>query len=236
VTQPPTVPTATLSETPTETHAETPVETTTGGAATAVVVRPATPADLPAVSAVLATAFAADPVMATFVTGAGDRRPRLEGFFRAVLLAGPARHGAVDVAVAPDGRVLGAAAWEAPGGAGHLLAQARRLPLFLASLGLRGIRRALRNQSVLAGHRPRPAHWYLTAIGVGDGARGLGVGSRLLRARLAELDARGDAAYLEASTPRSRALYETFGFRHLAAIGGLGAGVTPSSMWRPASA
>lgn len=201
---------------------------------TAVTVRPAGAADLPAVSRVLATAFAADPVMATFVEGVGDRRTRLEGFFRAVLLSGPARHGAIDVAVDGAGRVLGAAAWEAPGGSGHLLAQARRFPLFLGSLGLRGVRRALRNQSVLAEHRPRPEHWYLTAIGVGDGARGLGVGSRLLAARLRELDTRGDAAYLEASTPRSRALYETFGFRHLASIRGLGGGVSPSSMWRPA--
>ncbi|PRY17506.1 GNAT family N-acetyltransferase [Kineococcus rhizosphaerae] len=202
----------------------------------AVTVRPATADDLGAVSRVLAAAFAADPVMATFVPGPGDRRRRVEGFFRAVLLAGAVRHGAVDVAVDPAGRVLGAAAWEAPGGAGHLLAQVRRFPSFLASLGWRGIRRALRNQSVLAGHRPRPAHWYLAAIGVDDGARGLGVGSRLLSSRLRELDVRGEAAYLEASTSRSRTLYESFGFRHLATVRGLGGGVAPSSMWRPATA
>lgn len=205
-----------------------------GAAAAAVEVRPAAPGELEAVVDVLATAFAVDPVMATFTGTGPDRHQRTRGFFRAVLRSGALRHGAVDVAVGPDGRVLGAAAWEAPGSAGHLPAQVAQLPTFWKALGWRGIRRALANQAALARHRPVPEHWYLTAIGVGDGARGLGVGSTLLASRLRQVDAAGSAAYLEASTPRSRALYESFGFRFLATIEALGTVTGPASMWRPA--
>lgn len=200
----------------------------------AVHVRAAEPGDLEAVVDVLAVAFAADPVMATF-TGTGSDRPRrTRDFFRAVLRSGALRRGAVDVAVDGEGRLLGVAAWEAPGSAGHLRAQIAHLPDFWKALGGRGIRRALANQAVMGRHRPVPEHWYLTAIGVGDGARGLGVGSTLLSSRLQQVDEAGAAAYLEASTPRSRALYESFGFRFLATIEALGTATGPASMWRAA--
>lgn len=60
-------------------------------------------------------------------------------------------------------------------------------------------------------HPTRP-HWYLPLIGVDPRHRGAGVGSGLLRSALARVDADGMGAYLEATSPRNRVLYERHGF------------------------
>src|SRR5204863_8595994 len=61
-------------------------------------------------------------------------------------------------------------------------------------------------------HPHRPASHYLTVMGVEPSAQGRGLGSALLQPVLGEADREGVPAYLEASTPRSRALYERNGF------------------------
>jgi predicted N-acetyltransferase YhbS len=61
-------------------------------------------------------------------------------------------------------------------------------------------------------HPARPQHFYLAFVGVEPASQGRGLGSRLMFPILSEADAGGTAAYLEASTPRSRALYERHGF------------------------
>ena len=61
-------------------------------------------------------------------------------------------------------------------------------------------------------HPSRPRHFYLAFVGVEPASQGRGLGSRLMFPVLSEADAAGTAAYLEASTPRSRALYERHGF------------------------
>jgi ribosomal protein S18 acetylase RimI-like enzyme len=77
----------------------------------------------------------------------------------------------------------------------------RRLPL------------ALRARLRMEGRHPRkPPHWYLAMMGVDPQWQGRGIGSKLMRPALETLDAEGTPAYLEASTPRSRALYERHGF------------------------
>ena len=62
-------------------------------------------------------------------------------------------------------------------------------------------------------HPRGPAHWYLAAVGVAPGWQGRGFGAALMRPVLDRCDAEGVPAYLEASTPRSRALYERHGFK-----------------------
>jgi GNAT superfamily N-acetyltransferase len=64
-------------------------------------------------------------------------------------------------------------------------------------------------------HEQHPAvdHWYLPITGVDPFFQGKGLGSTLLRHALAECDRVDLPAYLEASTPRSRVLYERLGFR-----------------------
>jgi len=55
--------------------------------------------------------------------------------------------------------------------------------------------------------------WFLPMIGVDPVAQGRGLGSALLRHGLAACDRDGLPAYLEATNPRNRALYERHGFR-----------------------
>jgi GNAT superfamily N-acetyltransferase len=66
--------------------------------------------------------------------------------------------------------------------------------------------------ALMAAHHPTEPCWYLAAIGVRPSAQGRGLGGVLLSARTAELDAVAAPAFLEATTPRSRALYERHGF------------------------
>lgn len=188
-------------------------------------------------AAVLAQAFTPDPVMAGFVRerAGTDRTARLADFFEATLRSGSLPHGAVDVARDAAGTVLGVAAWEAPStGRGHFADQVRELPRYLSALGVAGIVPALRAERTLQRHRPPHPHWYLLAIGVGEGARGLGVGRALLEHRLAELDRSGLPAYLEGSTARNQALYGRLGFVALGPVRGLASGAAPLAMWRPA--
>jgi GNAT superfamily N-acetyltransferase len=55
-------------------------------------------------------------------------------------------------------------------------------------------------------------HWYLAFIVVCPGMRGRGIGTALLRHRLAILDREGTPAYLEATNLDSERLYQRFGF------------------------
>jgi len=61
-------------------------------------------------------------------------------------------------------------------------------------------------------HHPQTPTWYLPFIGVDPRRQGEGLGSELLARGTARADAAGLPAYLEASSPRNRALYERHGF------------------------
>jgi GNAT superfamily N-acetyltransferase len=67
-------------------------------------------------------------------------------------------------------------------------------------------------------HHPVVDHWYLPVMGVDPYVQGKGFGSMLLQHALAACDQQGLPAYLEASTMRSRLLYERFGFKQVGAI------------------
>ncbi|MFB2554141.1 GNAT family N-acetyltransferase [Herbiconiux liangxiaofengii] len=194
-------------------------------------IAPASPADLPAASAALASAFEHDTVMGTLTRGA-DARGRLELLFLALTRSGGLTAGRLDLARRDsDGLILGAAIWEAPGHRASLLAQARQLPAFLRALGARGLLAAARVQSTLAEHRPAEPHWYLAQIGVTAEARGAGVGSALLDRRLTQIDLAGEAAYLESSNERNRALYRRHGFTSIGQVHGI-PDARPAAMWR----
>ncbi|MDQ0811261.1 GNAT superfamily N-acetyltransferase [Streptomyces sp. B3I7] len=61
-------------------------------------------------------------------------------------------------------------------------------------------------------HPADRAHEYLWMIGVAPGHQGRGLGTTLIRPALDRCDREGLPAYLEASSPRSIALYERLGF------------------------
>jgi GNAT superfamily N-acetyltransferase len=71
---------------------------------------------------------------------------------------------------------------------------------------------------LLREHHPVVEHWYLPITGVDPHVQGKGLGSRLLQHALAACDVHDLPAYLEASTARSRMLYERFGFKEIGVI------------------
>jgi ribosomal protein S18 acetylase RimI-like enzyme len=63
-----------------------------------------------------------------------------------------------------------------------------------------------------AEHHPAEPHWYLFFLATRPGLQSRGRGSELIRPVLETCDAEGVPAYLEATSERSRALYERHGF------------------------
>lgn len=114
-----------------------------------------------------------------------------------------------------DGAALGAAIWLNPGDHAYdysPLQEVLLTPLLLRIAGIAGMRRALALGKKLAAHHPQEPHAHLTFLGVLTHAQGLGVGSAILKATLAPLDAAGALAFLETSTERNVALYQRHGF------------------------
>ena len=65
---------------------------------------------------------------------------------------------------------------------------------------------------------PTEPHWYLPLIGVDVTKQGRGYGSVLLRHALERCDRDGLPAYLEATSPLNKSLYERHGFEELGVI------------------
>lgn len=166
----------------------------------------ATASDVPVLAAVLASAYAEDPVWSWLMPHDRDRRLRL--LFTA--------HLAQQV---PAGRVWTdrdrtvAAVWAEPGqwklpvsyllrNAGTLLRAGRaQLP-----------RTGMRLLALEHRHPAGPAHWYVEYIGTHADARGTGRGSQVLGGLLEQADADGRPVFLESSNRRNLTFYERHGF------------------------
>jgi GNAT superfamily N-acetyltransferase len=66
---------------------------------------------------------------------------------------------------------------------------------------------------VLDENHPADCCWYLAFMGVDPSSQGQGIGTRLLAAVLTDADRDQIPAYLEASCPANRRLYERHGFQ-----------------------
>jgi ribosomal protein S18 acetylase RimI-like enzyme len=193
-------------------------------------VRRARPGDAAAVSSVLAAAFTDDPVFRWLVPDDGARPVASQGFFDLVTEV-LAPHD--DAWTTADG-VHGAALW-VPYGREPMPEDAA------AVFGTRvaelfspyGDRVEQLMGAVLAVHPAEP-HEYLWFLGVEPAAQGQGIGSSLLAPVLGRADRAGHPAYLEATSPRNRALYERHGFVAAAPIAVPG-GPPLWPMWRPAA-
>jgi GNAT superfamily N-acetyltransferase len=175
-------------------------------------IRKTTQADLGPVARTLALAFENDPHFAWIVREPQTRLERLERAFTlfARRLWLPHDEGYTHE------RLAGAALWMPPD-TWHvgLLTQLLMGPATFRILR-RDTPRLLRALNFIERRHPRsPAHWYLPIIGVSPAWQGRGYGAALLRPVLERCDREQTPAYLEASTPRNRALYERHGFRVL---------------------
>jgi GNAT superfamily N-acetyltransferase len=83
-----------------------------------------------------------------------------------------------------------------------------------------------------AAHPKDRAHEYLMVVGVEPDLHGQGLGTDLITAVLARCDRDGLHAYLEASSLRSRSLYERLGFAYLGRTIDLPDGPHMWPMWR----
>jgi GNAT superfamily N-acetyltransferase len=81
-------------------------------------------------------------------------------------------------------------------------------------------------------NHPADACWYLAFMGVDPSAQGQGIGTRLLAAVLSQADRDRVPAFLEASCPENRRLYERHGFETVRELAVADSPVI-YAMWRP---
>jgi ribosomal protein S18 acetylase RimI-like enzyme len=193
-------------------------------------VRPVVRADLQSAVAVMARAFYEDPVMTWIFPDEAMRRRRLPPFF-ATAIRGNMRQGNTEVMVTGE-QVLGCAIWLAPGTwRPPLRRQLLATPSVILRLRSRLAVASVTYGALFAAHPEKP-HWYLSGIGTDPPVQGTGVGSALMRSRLARCDAAGEAAYLESSKESNVPFYERHGFRVTRELTIPGGGPTFWLMWR----
>lgn len=178
-------------------------------------VRRATAADLPALSEMLARAFAADPVAAWSSPAEAPRERMLERF-HAARTRHYLPHGEVWISEGGES----AAVWAPPDAWKTTLRQDLELTACMLTprLFLRG---PLVGRGLLSAERKHPKappHWYLATLGTDPVAQGRGLGTRVLEPILAQCDADGVGAYLESSKRRNVDYYARFGFRTTAVL------------------
>lgn len=154
--------------------------------------------------ATLVVAFAADPVIRWLLPGSHQYLEHFPELVR-VMTGQAFVEGTVDRG---EGGAA-TAAWLRPG---TVVPQDDAVALLQRSVDPRLFDDAMAFLAVLDDYHPTEPHWYLPFMGVDPVAQGRGVGAALLRAGTARADEDGRPAYLEASSPRNRALYERHGF------------------------
>ena len=166
-------------------------------------VRKATADEVPGLAQVLAAAFDEDPPT-RWVFGDRPLEPGFLLFLQRIWFP-------QDECYTTDG-VVGACVWERPGewklGVG---AQVRLLPAMARAFGAR-LPRIGQAITKMESNHPEREHYYLPFVGVLPEWQGRGLGAALMGPILERCDREGIPAYLEASTPRNRTLYERQGF------------------------
>ena len=162
----------------------------------------------------LAAAFFDDPVFRWMLPDDDHRATANQTFFR---LTVDVLAGHDDAWVTADG-ADGAALWVPHGREVMSDELAERFAAETAELAGPYADRMAGLFELLDEHHPHEPHEYLFFVGVRPGAQGRGIGGALMAPVLARADAAGNPCYLEASSRRSRALYERHGFRAISEI------------------
>lgn len=113
------------------------------------------------------------------------------------------------------GEIVGVAAWLPPGA--FPLSPRRQLRALPDMAGViaaapRSVPRLARFMKGVVELHPKGPYWYLEVVGVDPGARGLGIGTRLLWPGLSSADEEGLPCYLETMTKRNVGWYLSLGF------------------------
>jgi len=164
--------------------------------------------ELPRVAAALAEAFYDDPQFVWIVPD--DRRrleilkPGFEMWLRRIWFA-------QEECYTTDG-VVGAAIWERPGEWKTPILKQLTMAPAMTRIFRRYLPRIMRAIAAVESNHPKELHYYLPFVGVVADWQGRGIGAALIRPILERCDRESMPAYLEASAPRNRALYERHGF------------------------
>ena len=192
-------------------------------------IRPATGADAPWLARTIAAAFHDDPVWAWMFPGPdASRLARYERFCRLAALPAMLPAGA---STTVDG-AAGAAIWLPPGKAHPTAWEQLRMAPVVVRLAGRRTPRLLSCLAAMEARHPRDEHWYLPLFAVAPTMQRRGLGSRLLGPVLDRCDATGTPAYLEATSPVNRRLYERCGFATREVLHLPGGGPPVWLMWR----
>jgi GNAT superfamily N-acetyltransferase len=192
-------------------------------------VRPSAATDREAIAAVLAGAFADDPVFAWTIPDAERRAAILPGVF--ALFADVYQPIRASQVVVASGAVAGAALWAAPGAQAVADEDAGAFASDVERVCGADTGRFFEVVGLLEEQHPARDCYYLNLIGVDPAHRGGGLGSTLLAAALARCDAESSPAYLEATSPHNRRLYARHGFGVVGEIA-LPGGPSLWPMWR----
>ena len=166
-------------------------------------------ADVEAVAALLARAFADDPVL-TFLLGEGRERERRLIF--GTLCRDVERAGLIE-GVRAEGRLAAVAVWLPPGA--HpvpLRREASMVPSWarLATMHARAIPRLLRATTALDRLHPREPHWFLSLLGTEPDLQRGGRGAALVEHGLRR--AGSVPSHLDTGRPENVPWYRRFGF------------------------
>lgn len=175
-------------------------------------VRRATEAEIPAMAAVLARAFARDPFFSWLAGDAPERNLRMR-----IGWAGILRHASAGLRETwTTDEVSGVALWLPPGrGASSFLGSLRLMPALARLTGWGRLREVAAATDLLEKRRRTHVavpHWYLSALGVDPDRQRQGIGTALLTTILERADADRTPAYLETATAHNVLLYERYGF------------------------
>lgn len=158
----------------------------------------------------LELAFFDDPVMRWFWPDSDSYHQGFGGLVDAM-----ASHAFAEGSAFAVEEMSGVALWVPPG---FGLNEERMVEVMIATVRAELLGELVEFGDAIGRAHPSSPHWYLPVIGVRPAAQGRGLGSVLLAHAIATCDRDQLPAYLEASTPLNRQLYERFGFRATAEI------------------
>ena len=163
-----------------------------------------------AVAATLAAAFRDDPLFAWIHPDPAERVDRTQFFFDRIVEV-LAQHDDTWAAES-SGEIEGAALWVPHGSPPMSEAEGEALGAALAERAGDDAERLFALMALSEQHHPHEPHEYLWFLGVQPERQGRGVGGATMAPVLARADRAGHRVYLEATSIRSKALYERHGF------------------------